>query len=139
MAAWWKDPRLAFQLNTDNFKFILNTQEINLRIDRRNCTMKGREEATLKKLEVRKCSLGEKQIMGATERREPLSQRKVREAGMHRDRHKEITSPKPLVGETKDADFMSFCKQQGSKDLEVHRLGWDRDLRVLPYSWREDM
>ena len=34
---------------------------------------------------------------------------------------------------------MSFCKQQGSKTgvLEPCGLGWDRDLRALPYFWRE--
>lgn len=39
-----------------------------------------------------------------------MSQRKVREGGMHRNRHKEITSPKPLVGKTKDADFHEFLQ-----------------------------
>jgi len=31
------------------------------------------------------------------------------------------------------------CCNKGSKTgvLEVPRLGWDRDLRVLPYYWRE--
>lgn len=34
---------------------------------------------------------------------------------------------------------MSFCNQEGSKIdiLEVNRLGWNRELRALPYSWRK--
>lgn len=67
--------------------------------------------------------------------------RERQESGMHRGMHKENTSPKPLPGKMRGADFLIFvfCNQWGSKSgvLEIRSLGWDSDLRALPYSWRE--
>ena len=45
------------------------------------------------------------------------------------------------LGKQEGLIFMIFCNQRGSKTgaLEVHGLGWDRVLKVLPYSRREGM
>ena len=51
-------------------------------------------------------SLGEKGLSGAVEGREHWSQRKVRESGVHRGMYKENTSPKPLAGKMRGADFV---------------------------------
>lgn len=66
--------------------------------------------------------------MGAAEMMEPWWQRKVRESTTHREMHKENTTPKPLAGKIRGADFCEFCNQQDSKTgvLEVYGLGWNR-------------
>lgn len=57
---------------------------------------------------------------------------------VHRDMHKN-TSTMPLTGKTRGANFYEFLQSRKCKDWRFIglRLGWDRDLRVLPYSWRE--
>ena len=48
--------------------------------------------------------------MGAAEGKEPWLQRKVRESGVHRGRHKENTSAKPLARKIGRADFPEFLQ-----------------------------
>ena len=59
--------------------------------------------------------MGKNGPQGAAEGREPLSQKKVRDSGMHRDKHKNI-SPKPLAGKTRGAKFGEFLQPVGLKD-----------------------
>lgn len=67
--------------------------------------------------------------MGVAEGREPWLQRKAGKSRAHREKHKENTSPK--------LNFISFCNQWSSKTgvSVVPELGWDRDLKILSYSW----
>lgn len=63
---------------------------------------------------------------------------KKRERGVDRETHKENTALKPLAGETSGADFHEFLQTVELKvwSSQVSRLGRDRALKVLPYSWR---
>ena len=47
--------------------------------------------------------------------------------------------PKAIGWENERLNFVSCCNQQGLKTrvLKASQLGWDRALKVLPYSWRE--
>ena len=49
--------------------------------------------------------MGEKQTAGAVDGRKG-----ERERGVHRGSHKENTSPKPLTGKTRGADFLKFLQ-----------------------------
>lgn len=62
-----------------------------------------------------------------------VTEKSERQKGEHRAARKENISPKPLPSKMK-ADFPAFCNQWGLKTgvLKVGRLGWDRDLKVLP-------
>lgn len=80
-----------------------------------------------------------KRIIGTAERWELWSWRKATERGVHREWHKENTFPKPLVQKPRGVDFHEFLPSVELKDcyLRASGLGWDRDLRVVPYSWRK--
>ena len=60
--------------------------------------------------------------MGAVEGREPWSRKKVTESGKHRDTHKANTSPKPLSGKMRGAEFHEFLQQVGFKDWSFRSL-----------------
>lgn len=53
----------------------------------------------------------EKEIPGAAEGRECWFHRMVRESGTHKDTQEENTSPMPLVGKMRGADFCKFSDQ----------------------------
>lgn len=55
-------------------------------------------------------------MASATEGREPCLQRKARESGVHRDKHKENSSPKPLAGKTRGTNFHEFLQPVGFED-----------------------
>ena len=59
-----------------------------------------------------------------------------RERVAPRGTYKENMSPNPLAGKTREADFHGFLEPSGLRDwtLMVGGLGWDRALKVLPYS-----
>ena len=65
-------------------------------------------------------------------------QREVRESGLHGDMNKN-TYARTLVGKMRGIDFCEFWQPAGLKDGNFRggMLGWDRDLRALPYSWRK--
>lgn len=78
--------------------------------------------------------LGER-IVGAVE---VLGERQKREE--HTGEHTRRTFPQShWLGKQEGLIFVSSCNQLGLKHgvLKVSRLGRDRSLRVLPYSWRE--
>lgn len=82
--------------------------------------------------------MGKKLITGAAEGRDPCHrERQEREA--HRGMYKENTFPKPLAEKMRGGDFYDFLLPVGSKTgiLNVRGHGWDRALRVLPYSWKK--
>ena len=60
--------------------------------------------------------MGKNQITGAKGEREPWLQRKARENGVHRDEHKEGTSPKPLARKRRGAEFHEILQPAGLKD-----------------------
>ena len=93
-----------------NYQIILNIEEIDPRTDRKNCTTRGRGNATSRKLESLETWLREEEIMGAAEEREPWSQRKARKSGAHRDPHKKNTFPKPLARKMRETDFCEFLQ-----------------------------
>ena len=82
--------------------------------------------------------MGKKPIMGAAEGKESWPQRKLRERDRSARGYTQKSSPKPLAGKTREADFLEF-HQQVSKPgvLAVGGLGWERGLRTLPCSWKE--
>lgn len=57
----------------------------------------------------------------------------------HRRLHKESTSPKALAWKMKEVDFHKFLQPVGLKDWSLRDSwhGWNGNLRVLPYFWRE--
>ena len=61
--------------------------------------------------------------MGAAEGRECWSWRKVRESGVHRDMHEENTSPMPLAGKMRRAEFHDFFQLVRLKDWSLNSLG----------------
>ena len=79
--------------------------------ERTNCTTRGREEATSRKEGSVDMWLGEKWITGTAEGREPWLQKQGRGSGVHKDKHKENTLPKPLAGKSRGTVFMTFCNQ----------------------------
>lgn len=64
---------------------------------------------------MQRLGLGKKWMTGRVEGRKPWSQRNVREREAYSGTHKDNTSPKPLPGKTRGADFHEFCKEQGLK------------------------
>ena len=60
--------------------------------------------------------LGEKWITDAAGGREPSLWRKVRWTGANSGKQKENTSPKPLAGKMREAEFHEFLQPVGIKD-----------------------
>ena len=57
---------------------------------------------------------------------------------MHKDTHSKNTSPKLLAEKMREADFHEFLQQDSKTGvLEAGRLGLDKDLRVMVYSWKK--
>lgn len=59
------------QTQLDECQIIVNTQEINLRTERTNCTARRRKEATYGRQEVHRYDLEEKKITSTVKGREP--------------------------------------------------------------------
>ena len=75
--------------------------------------------------------MGERWTVGAVEKDE---------SGVHSNTYaQENTYPKLLSEKMGEAVFVSFYNQKCSNTgvLKVFGFGWDRAVRVLPYSWRE--
>lgn len=53
--------------------------------------------------------MGEERIVDVEVKREPWLYTSMRESRAHKDIHKENTSPKPLFGKMREAEFMSFA------------------------------
>lgn len=62
--------------------------------------------------------------MGAAEGRECGSWRKVRESGVHRDMREENTSPMPLAGKMRRAEFHDFFLTSKAQGLEFEFPGF---------------
>ena len=107
-------------------------------MDRTNSIVRGREEATSKKVASVEMWVGEKWTLAAVEGREPWSWRRERERGAHRGAHKNV-SLLPLAWKTRGLNFVKCCNQWGLTPgvLKVRGLGWDRTLRALCHYWGE--
>lgn len=67
--------------------------------------------------------MGEERIVDVEVKREPWLCTRVRDSRSHKDIHKENTSPKPLFGKMRGAEF-EFCSQWGSKPGVLDSFAW---------------
>lgn len=129
-------------------------------MDRTNFTSRGRQKITSRKVGSVGTWFGGGWIIGTAEGRETWSWRKVRQSGAHRYKHKKNSSPKPLCGKMREAEFQEFLQPVGLKDefqrslglsgienwghcpthgLESVELSWETDNQRITYIVQEEI
>lgn len=105
------------QTQLDNYKIILNIQEINLRTDRTNCTTRRRTEATSRKVEMQRYGLGRNRswLLWRGMNSDVRERQKEREKDRETEREEcigictRITLPQShCLGKIREADFHEF-------------------------------
>lgn len=141
MVAQQEDPRLAFSLehNQINYQIILNTQEIDVRTDKTNCTNRRRNDATSKKVESAETWFGRETDLGCCRGNGALVAEKGEWVECTRICTK-ITLPQShQLGNQEGLIFVSFCNQLGSKTGDQRSrvwLGQSPECTVLPLERR---
>ena len=114
----------------DKYQIILNTQGTDLRTKKEQTTqLRGEKRPHPKRLEVRSCGLGDKQITGVVEGREHWLWREAHACARMWEECTGVCTRKILpqshwLGQKEGLIFVSFCNQWGSKTwvLEAHGM-----------------